>query len=914
MRLHVWVDKSHAERVSQKLEGSPLALEQAAVYLDVRLETVTLQEYVEKFNSYYEKTMSTLPDERTSVYGQRGPIFTSVAMLFTALAERNLDTMKLLNVSCFISTSTKALPRRIFPCAPRDTIAKLSLSGPRSLESTLQRSHSDLFQWWKQLLADSSRIHRALEALMSSALVRLHLKNDGRVSGFCVYHMVRYYALHMMSQSEKEEAAMLAFHLLGNLLYDTGIWNTESQEYRLFSNLVFSSWAALNEVVNIHRLLLERKYLLECGPVAAHFAKFWHEHGKIIEAEWLCEVWLEYSTVMFGADWPIDQLVIEQLELYGLILWELGKFDTSLSLLTQALEHRKNRLSLENPATLLAARRLRALRDRAAESEQGGRRATVATATEKRIFDDSNQSVTDTLEAPGPSSDAEWSLREQYEMSKEMLGVSDPHTLNLQTQLAHLYKCDGRISEAIELYNSLREYYSTTHGPIHPLALRPTLTLFECYKLVGQLEDAIQGPFRHAFTWTVEARYLDLFEFFLCECEHLLFSDTCRDQTLATARGSPYFELVFIVLNKIYDRISKRISRVSPSSSAAQSQDTNARTELVHRETSQTRRRGFKNLISFRKWVPSKHKISELTEGVGDTRNAGIHLAKIGRSPEQQLELDLETRSLSSELEALKLHLEKTIRLLKAKADVNIAAGLTILLTTTHLLASTIRVIEASTNMDSTLRGMLVEASLVERSIHGGVAAFLRTCFSYNPRSYTLLGAVSAENARDSNGWTALHWAALYGKIGIVEALLKEGLAVDVKDSLYGRTPLHIAGAEGHGEVARRLMNRRADVEIRDNNNRTPLFLAALRGKEEVVRLLLTRSNDIDARDENDATALHAAALSGHTEVVRLLLKNGANARAKDNEGRTAVHHARSGGHVGIIRLLSIWRMFVGQA
>ena len=46
----------------------------------------------------------------------------------------------------------------------------------------------------------------------------------------------------------------------------------------------------------------------------------------------------------------------------------------------------------------------------------------------------------------------------------------------------------------------------------------------------------------------------------------------------------------------------------------------------------------------------------------------------------------------------------------------------------------------------------------------------------------------------------------------------------------------------------------------------------AERGNEAVVRLLLERKADVDARDENGWVALHGAAWNGHEVVVGLLM------------------------------------------
>ncbi|MED6130463.1 hypothetical protein PIB30_000963 [Stylosanthes scabra] len=62
-------------------------------------------------------------------------------------------------------------------------------------------------------------------------------------------------------------------------------------------------------------------------------------------------------------------------------------------------------------------------------------------------------------------------------------------------------------------------------------------------------------------------------------------------------------------------------------------------------------------------------------------------------------------------------------------------------------------------------------------------------------------------NGRDQNGWTALHWAALKGKLKTVEVLLDNGAEIDPVDD-YGCTPLRCAVESGHLQVAIFLVDR----------------------------------------------------------------------------------------------------------
>ena len=81
-------------------------------------------------------------------------------------------------------------------------------------------------------------------------------------------------------------------------------------------------------------------------------------------------------------------------------------------------------------------------------------------------------------------------------------------------------------------------------------------------------------------------------------------------------------------------------------------------------------------------------------------------------------------------------------------------------------------------------------------------------------------------NAQDPEaGLTVLSWAALAGKVEIVEYLIRAEADVNGKNR-EGTTPLHEAGFMGQDEIAAVLLQNGADMETRDENGQTPLNYA----------------------------------------------------------------------------------------
>jgi ankyrin repeat protein len=134
-------------------------------------------------------------------------------------------------------------------------------------------------------------------------------------------------------------------------------------------------------------------------------------------------------------------------------------------------------------------------------------------------------------------------------------------------------------------------------------------------------------------------------------------------------------------------------------------------------------------------------------------------------------------------------------------------------------------------------------------------------------------------NAAQSDGMTALHWAADRGEVEIAEVLLYAGANVGAITRIGEYTPLHIASRNGHVAVIDVLLEAGADLHARtDPGGTTPIHLAATGGDPDVVASLLAAGADPNAREaEWKQTPLIFAAARNRVEAIRALLKSGAD-------------------------------------
>jgi ankyrin repeat protein len=161
-------------------------------------------------------------------------------------------------------------------------------------------------------------------------------------------------------------------------------------------------------------------------------------------------------------------------------------------------------------------------------------------------------------------------------------------------------------------------------------------------------------------------------------------------------------------------------------------------------------------------------------------------------------------------------------------------------------------------------------------------------------------------NAQDKSddGRTALISAAAGGDLKVVNLLLERGADVNVKDN-QGSTALFEAIEARYDEVALVLLNQpKLDPRARGFNGGTALISSAWRDQKDAVRRLLELGADANAQDNHGDAPLHGAAQSGSVEVIDILVDKGADPNLKNHQGGTPLMWAVVFGHEDAARRL----------
>ena len=157
-----------------------------------------------------------------------------------------------------------------------------------------------------------------------------------------------------------------------------------------------------------------------------------------------------------------------------------------------------------------------------------------------------------------------------------------------------------------------------------------------------------------------------------------------------------------------------------------------------------------------------------------------------------------------------------------------------------------------------------------------------------------LLRSGADVNAPQSDGVTAMHWAAENGDAALARVLIYAGANLGPLTRNDAYTPLHMAARGGHAGVIELLVGAGADAAAATSSTGvTPMHLAAKAGSGEALRALAGAGADVNARDHRwGQTPLIFAAGFNRIVAVHTLVELGADVSLAENVLHMPTRHA----------------------
>ena len=194
---------------------------------------------------------------------------------------------------------------------------------------------------------------------------------------------------------------------------------------------------------------------------------------------------------------------------------------------------------------------------------------------------------------------------------------------------------------------------------------------------------------------------------------------------------------------------------------------------------------------------------------------------------------------------------------------------------------------------DVEMAGLLLRAGAhINAANDFGVTPLLLASANGRPAMIALLLEAGANtNLAAASGEVPLMAAARTGNLETVQMLLDRGADVNYTVPGNGQSALMWAISERHSNVARRLVERGADMHARSTGGYSPILFAARAGDLESARMLVAAGADVNDKTPDQTSALIVAVVRGHTALAIELLERGADPNASAT-GYTALHWA----------------------
>ena len=148
--------------------------------------------------------------------------------------------------------------------------------------------------------------------------------------------------------------------------------------------------------------------------------------------------------------------------------------------------------------------------------------------------------------------------------------------------------------------------------------------------------------------------------------------------------------------------------------------------------------------------------------------------------------------------------------------------------------------------------------------------------------------------------------AAANNDVATIRQIVRAGglsQRVDIPD-YDGRTPLHLAVANGHFDTAQQLLAVGHDPNLLDRFGISPLWQAVLRGRKRIGLHLISCGAKLCKRPVEIGLHLCQLAKIGDCEALTVAVALGCDPSARDYDHRTALHVAADCGAVNVLKCL----------
>jgi len=208
----------------------------------------------------------------------------------------------------------------------------------------------------------------------------------------------------------------------------------------------------------------------------------------------------------------------------------------------------------------------------------------------------------------------------------------------------------------------------------------------------------------------------------------------------------------------------------------------------------------------------------------------------------------------------------------------------------------TVLMLAAEENREDALKLLLTNSELIlmleDRDKFNNTALHLASRKGHSETVKLLMDNDAMTESKNDDDRTSLHVAAYYGHNAVIQELIKRDKSIMNNQDEDGNTALHLAALEGKIKCVIILTQSGANFEIRNGKLWSPLDCACANGYPKAAQTLLEAGASVEPKGRVKIAPLHLCCQRGHVEILRLLLQWNANVKFRSPDGRNGLDYA----------------------
>ena len=445
-------ERNGAHEIAIELGGLPLALEQAASYIE---QGASFADYL---TSYRTQPVPWLEKGTAEARGYPDSVATTWLLNFMAVQDESAASAELLRFTAFL--------------APNDIPFELLVNGAHELGTPLSEALTGADQ-------EPLKLHEVLKPLARYSLIRIERTNET----YSVHRLVQEVTKHALDAIQRQTWCERAIRAINAAL----------------PNPEFSNWNQCERIAPhaavvgklIDELVIES---VEAGRVCGCLGLYLHSQGQYLLAEPLLMQSMEIARTTVGEDHPTFAISVNN---NALLYHSMGRYQEAERFYQQSLKIRRTALGEDHPFVATSLLNLGGLYDSMGRYEdaeplliQSMEIARRTLGEDHSTFACSVNNLGELYRSMGRYEDAEPLLIQSMEISRRTLGEDHPSFAINLSNLALLYCSMERYEDAEPLFTQSLEIRRTALGEDHPSVAASLDNLAEIYRNVGRYSDA----------------------------------------------------------------------------------------------------------------------------------------------------------------------------------------------------------------------------------------------------------------------------------------------------------------------------------------------------------------------------------------------------------------------------------------